>query len=219
MTAKKGHIVAGFFSMVCAVFSGIVLGDGRSLVIIEANSTGTLRSYPDGYGIGVFKDSRGNDWMDKGHPLDVMECDKHQRRGNAAKAFTIIAIIASSAAVLVSLLGASEGGIFGTVNIAIQCLMFISFTLATAMAWNVMEGNFYCDAINAHYKLTDDFIYNYGVFFLLSGIFFSLASIGILIATGSLSKEEETPPAPEVHEPTADPELEKKEEPATDNQP
>eukprot|EP01059_Diplonema_ambulator_P001238 TRINITY_DN109_c0_g1_i1.p2 TRINITY_DN109_c0_g1~~TRINITY_DN109_c0_g1_i1.p2 ORF type:complete len:218 (+),score=90.94 TRINITY_DN109_c0_g1_i1:66-719(+) len=214
---QTGHILVGILSLVCVVFLAAALGDGRSVIIIKSTSSLRGASYPDGYGVGVFTDARGNDWRDTAHPTEVLGCTKHQRRGVAVASFSVIAIVASSAAVVVSLLGASEGGKFGMVNAGLQALMFLSFLMATALGWDVVEGKFYCHTLKADLKLKDHFIYNYGVFFLLAGTIVSLVNIGLLAATGSLSAQAKEEGAG-AHEPTAEAEAEavpeKKEDPA-----
>eukprot|EP01064_Diplonema_japonicum_P028997 TRINITY_DN458_c0_g8_i1.p1 TRINITY_DN458_c0_g8~~TRINITY_DN458_c0_g8_i1.p1 ORF type:complete len:217 (+),score=57.77 TRINITY_DN458_c0_g8_i1:28-651(+) len=176
---RIGHVVAGFLSMVCVLFAGVVLADGRSLMITKA---GYL---PDGSGLGAWKDSRGNGWTDEAHFVGGQNCSDHEERGNGVKAFTMISLAVSSVAVLVSLFGAgSEGGMLGKVSGGVNVFMFIAFLLAMCLGWSLFDETFDCGAVEL--RLKDRYELNYGLFFLLAGVVLSCINCVVLCVTGSM---------------------------------
>eukprot|EP01064_Diplonema_japonicum_P028995 TRINITY_DN458_c0_g7_i1.p1 TRINITY_DN458_c0_g7~~TRINITY_DN458_c0_g7_i1.p1 ORF type:complete len:213 (+),score=82.29 TRINITY_DN458_c0_g7_i1:78-716(+) len=207
---RIGHVVAGFLSMVCVLFAGVALGDGRSVIIVKASNVGPL--FHDGYGVGVWKDAKGNDWTDDAHPVKSLNCSDHEERGNGVKAFGTIALILSCFAVLVSLLGAgSEGGTLGMVNAGLQAGVFLSFLLSMAIGWSLYDETFDCDnSIVPRLRLKDLFELNYGLFFLLAGTVVGLLNIIVLVATGSMKDVAVAGPVTETtNEPLGDKTAEK----------
>ena len=177
MAGSMGHVVAGFTTLISIAFLTASLADGQSLMRLqESKRSGS--STGDYAGYGLWKDYTGHAWESAKN--SVYACDDRKEVAQTMAGFSLMALLFMVASLVSNLVGLQGGGgVFGTVSMAMNALVFLFSLMATSMAVAIFDKS-YCGA-----QMKDDYALHYAVPCFVIILLVSILNILVLAATGA----------------------------------